>query len=208
MTYFKELASYLTLLNSDERNDVVNYYQEYALDAGLSEAQIKEKFGTAKKLARQILAEYSMREDDNYQDNKETYGKEKAKKKLSMIWLIILGLLASPVLLPLAFCLVLLLLSLLILVAAAFAAVLILLGAMTFASVFVVVTGFGIISQSLGVAFLFIGCGIGGVGISLVIWPLLFYFIRFLLASVAKLAKYIGRKFIRKPSAADWGDIR
>ena len=50
--YMAELAGYLSSLDPEERQDVLEFYREYLLDAKLySQSQIETELGTAKQLA-------------------------------------------------------------------------------------------------------------------------------------------------------------
>ena len=64
-TYLAELEAALASMAPSQRQEVLDYYREYLLDAGLSsEAAIARQLGTPKQLARQTLAEYGKNSSD------------------------------------------------------------------------------------------------------------------------------------------------
>jgi len=62
--YFTQLKGHLVGLTDEEREDVLDFYREYASDAGLTGETLIREFGTPKQLARRVLVDYSIRYDD------------------------------------------------------------------------------------------------------------------------------------------------
>lgn len=96
--YLSRLEQYLTGLTPDERDEVLEFYQEFILDDGLeTEAQIEAKLGSPRQLAFKILADYSIKSTPI----KDETSSHKSKRNIRTIWLIILSLLSAPVTIPL-----------------------------------------------------------------------------------------------------------
>lgn len=97
--YINDLNNNLLDLPHDERQDVIEFYQEFLFDGNFSsEKEIIKDLGTPKQLARMILADYSVSKDVPQPDMHE---KPSSKTNLKTIWLILLGILAAPVGIPL-----------------------------------------------------------------------------------------------------------
>jgi len=109
-TYIDEFEIYLHQLSDKEKQDVLEFYREYIIDANLqsSDAIINE-LGTPKHLARKVLADYSIKmSEENYQnvDNGPMTSNQRFSKNLKMIGLVILALMASPVAIMIAIILI------------------------------------------------------------------------------------------------------
>ena len=104
--FLAELQRKLKGLPESEIIAAVAYYDEYLSDAGLeNEAAAIAELGSPAEVAAGILGDYV------YAD---TTSEEKSTKKgLTALWLVVVGLLASPIALPLAIVLIVLLFSLL-----------------------------------------------------------------------------------------------
>ena len=100
-SYIDEFEIYLHQLDAKEKQDVLEFYREYIIDANLqtSDAIINE-LGTPKHLARKVLADYSIKmSEENYQNVQEgeITSNQRFSRNLKMIGLVILALMASPV---------------------------------------------------------------------------------------------------------------
>jgi len=95
--FIAELAARLERLPASERDDAINYYEEYFNEAGPQrEKNVIDELGSPAKTAAQILAEYS----SGYV---LAPAEKKAKaKKINNLNAIILGILTAPITLPLA----------------------------------------------------------------------------------------------------------
>lgn len=92
--YMQLLYQRLANLPPEERDAAMLYYEEYFEDGGMGqEEQIMEELGSPESLAAKILAESAIRETQKAQPS--------PKKGLSVLWVVILGILALPVALPL-----------------------------------------------------------------------------------------------------------
>lgn len=89
--FISQLRKKLQSLPNDEANNAVAYYEEYFDEAGPQfEARVIAELGSPSDVAAKILTNYAVKE----------------KKGLSSTWFVVLGLLASPIALPLALALI------------------------------------------------------------------------------------------------------
>ena len=112
--FIENLRRELSKLPQEEIEDAVMYFEECFADAteGLNaeeaaseEERLAGEFGSPKKIATQIRAEYAARLLDG--DVVETGDAEPgAGRKLSAVWWIIIGLCSAPVAVPLAICVI------------------------------------------------------------------------------------------------------
>lgn len=118
--FLKELKERLEGLPSDEIENAINYYIEYFEDAKIdNEADVTISLGTAKEVAKQIMLDYSSRDseeiikvnlnkdnenkcENEYFPKEENDQKEKRNKWLIAL-IVVLTILASPIILGLAF---------------------------------------------------------------------------------------------------------
>lgn len=152
--FIKILRRELSKLPQDEIDAAVEYYEEYFDDAGPDRVdELIQEFGSPKKIAAQIKAEYAARKLD--EEDAST-----AKKGVSAIWIVILGICSAPVSLPVAVVLVALTICgfaiALSVVVAIFAVII---GAVA-AALGMLIMGVLAIPVSLATALLFIGGGI------------------------------------------------
>lgn len=98
--FMNRLAAELSRLPKEEVRAAMEYYSEYFDEAGPEREQetIKE-LGSPSKIATQIKADYAVRQLD------EPGTKGSARKGLSAVWWVILGVFAAPVAFPVAICL-------------------------------------------------------------------------------------------------------
>lgn len=112
--YIKQLRIRLSSLDQEEINSAISFYEEYFDEAGVeNEQKVMEEMGNPTKLAAQIKAESIIK---NYNNPSQTMYKPhndiSSKDSMKKIWIIVLGILASPIALPLGLALVILLFSL------------------------------------------------------------------------------------------------
>lgn len=190
--YIADLSSCLGQLTKDERSDALEFYDEYIADAGLeSRKAIEDQLGTPRQLSRKILADYSIKENDQSQE-KAHLGSVHSSWRV--FWWVLAAIVASP----LAFMLGILMLAVLIAVAAlGFGLVVGAIGV-----IFGIVVGAGLSLYAgcaviLSVPFtglFYLGIGLSLIGLCLVCLPLLYWFIRLIAQAVANLAKFLYRK--------------
>lgn len=90
------LRKELKKLPQEEIDAAVDYYEEYFDEAGPEmEAQVIEELGSPKKIAGQIKADYAVRKLDEEEGSA-------ARKGLSAVWWVIIGICSAPVSIPVA----------------------------------------------------------------------------------------------------------
>lgn len=98
--FIQILRKELSKLPQEEIDAAVEYYEEYFEEAGPDrDAEVIQEFGSPKKIAAQIKTEYAARKLDEE-------GASTAKKGVSAIWLVILGICSAPISLPVVIVLV------------------------------------------------------------------------------------------------------
>lgn len=199
-SYIEEFTSYLEQLDKAERDDVVEFYHEYIIDAELDTTQaIQEKLGTPKHLARKILADYSIKmSENNYQqmDNGSITANEKMKKNVGMIFLIILALFASPVLVPAAIALIGVVV-LFILSALAFTLfVAFVLALSVVIGIGMIVGGIAVVFQSFTTTIFYVGVGLAILGLDCLLIPLIIAFCKWVFDVLIMFFRWVGKKLL------------
>ena len=161
-TYMQELGQYLRHLSEEDRQDALEYYSEYIDELNLEpEEDICAKIGDPRDVSRHIIAQTTERK---IAEQKE---KNTAKGSGSILWLIILGIFASPIALPLAIALVVIIISLVITVGSVLLAFFVSGAAMIVAGIGICVMSF--FSGSVGQVFFAIGAGLFVLGLGILI---------------------------------------
>ncbi|SPX05681.1 membrane protein [Enterococcus faecium] len=91
--YLNEVVDHLQEIPEDDRFDLIQYYEEYFLDSGKTLDQIIDEYGTPKQFALKLKISYFSEEEQA-----ENELVKNPKRQIRLIWLIIIGLFASPVL--------------------------------------------------------------------------------------------------------------
>ncbi|QYN55091.1 DUF1700 domain-containing protein [Lactobacillus panisapium] len=193
--YISKLSNNLSALPYSDRQDVIEFYQEFLFDGDFkTEQDIVDDLGTPKMLARKVLADYSISDKDNQQPRNAS-----SKSNLKTIWVILLGVLAAPIGIPLAILAVLLMILILLIFCAVFIAI-------TLAITGLFITGALILCKSFGLIFtinwstglFYSGAGIMLICVGLLLFPLLMRFIRFLIAECTTFFRFLGKKIFKK----------
>lgn len=94
--FMRQLEARLRGLPKDEQKDALEYYEEYFADMGIGDDDdVTQIVGTPKDVAHNILNEcLTKQEEENVKNNS-------VKNSVKSIWLVILGIMAAPVALPL-----------------------------------------------------------------------------------------------------------
>ena len=191
--YLRELKFYLTGMDKKEKENVIHFYQEILLDSQVkSRPDLINQFGEPKQLARKILANYSI--NGNYEvDTDVNNGKEKSTKlstDLQSIKWIILGLASVPLGVPLLIIIFAFMLVLGIFLAVIIGVVL----AFFSAALLIMYKAFPLIFDSnWAVGCFYFGSSLAFVILILILVPLIFSVIRFLISLIDKFSKKIGR---------------
>ena len=97
--YLDEVIEEIQEIPEDDRFDLIQYYEEYFLDSGKTIDQIIEEYGTPKQFALKLKINYFSEQDDSATDE---VNPRSSKRQIRLIWMIVIGLCASPLLIPLA----------------------------------------------------------------------------------------------------------
>lgn len=91
--YCEKLNSYLSKIPDQDKEEAINYYLEYAVDAGFtSYEQMESKFGSPKNLAAKIYSEVSMKELENNNDGRGN--------SIKALWIGLIALFSLPMAFP------------------------------------------------------------------------------------------------------------
>jgi uncharacterized membrane protein len=197
--FLNTLRNKLKKLPKDELDSVIVYYTEYFEDASKEseEQKIIEQLGSPVKIAHQIMMDNAIKNID--------YEEPSIKKQLSSIWLVILGVFALPVGLPVAVILFALVLSLFVMIFSLFISI-VAIGIYGF-----VLFLFGIsliFFESFASACFFIGSGVAILGLTIaLITPFLIISIKFLKLLALKLIKKINKKKYLKSIYSKKGSV-
>ena len=175
--FMQKLEYYLRYLTDDDKNDALEYYSEYIDDLGLSpDEDVCARIGDPKEDSRKIIAQTTERKITEQSEKKTARGSG------SILWLIILGIFASPIALPIAIALVVIILALVISLGAILISFFTAGIAMVIAGVVTAVVS--IFSGSVGQVFVCVGSGLFITGLGILI-----------LMATAKLTSVIIRGF-------------
>lgn len=199
-SYIDEFKIYLHQLSETEQQDVIEFYREYIIDAKLSTSDaIINELGTPKNLARKVLADYSIKmSEQNYQniDNGHISNNDRFKKNLTMIGLVLLALMASPIALPIAF-VVILMLALVIGLAILFVLIFLFMVAVSVVSgIGAIFIGLSVIFQSFPTAIFYIGGGLAVLGIDFFLIPITIALLKWFFSVVVIFFRWLGKKLL------------
>ncbi len=189
--FLADLKQRLKHLPKEDREDALDYYEEYLQDMELDDTDdVIGKIGHPKDIAREIISNCTAKHIDN---QKEEGG---VKNSAMMIWLIILAVCAAPVALPIIGVVLILLFALLIVVISLVFAI----GIAGFAFLFAGISSCIVGIFALGFAQKMVCTGIGLIGISI---GLLFAIVTIKSAewSIRGIAKLFQKIFMRKKVA-------
>ena len=109
--FMEELKRRLKHLPKEDREDAITYYEEYLADMEVDESEdVIQKTGNPKDIAREIIANCT----EKHIDSQKKQGG--VKNSATAIWMVILGICAAPIAIPLVMSLLIVLLAALIVV--------------------------------------------------------------------------------------------
>lgn len=183
--FIEGLKREISGLPEEEIEAAVEYYEEYFDEAGTeNEEELLRRLGSPKNAARQIKAQYAVRSFD--EDEKPS-----ARKGISAVWYIIIGICSAPVSVPLAICMGALAIALLVTAICCIAALFAGIAAGALSGIAVLVIGVMSVPVTLSSALMLIGIGLTAAGIALLLGTLLFTGVK---ASVRAIAGKVRRK--------------
>lgn len=198
--YLDKFAALLVQLQSDERDEVLEFYREYLLDAGIDSFEgCVAELGTPKQLARKILADYSIRFNENL--NEHSTHQQRSKANVRSIWLVGLAILSTPITIPALIAILAVMFALFVAVIAIGFAVLAIIAAVTIMALIAITTGVGLFTQSLWVSLFYLGAGLATIGIELLILPLVVWFVGLLIQGVATITQRLYHRFVKRNRA-------
>lgn len=158
--FLEELSRQLKHLPEEDRLDALAYYEEYLEETGLGENEdVTTLLGTPKEVAREIIGSCT---EKRLEAHKEKGG---VKNSATLIWLVILGICASPIAIPLLvvalFVIVVLLVAGVVLVGSLiFSGIAVALAGVVCLAISFVALGFFNKLQCIGMGLIFISLGV------------------------------------------------
>ncbi|AYE37484.1 DUF1700 domain-containing protein [Companilactobacillus zhachilii] len=199
-SYIDEFEIYLHPLDDKEKQDVLEFYREYIIDANLqtSDAIINE-LGTPKHLARKVLADYSIKmSEENYQNvnNGQMTSNERFSKNLKMIGLVILALMASPVAILIAIILIPLILLFLGLGVLFVLLFLFTIAMSVVGGIGAIFMGLSVIFQSFGTTIFYVGIGLLILGVDFFVIPIIVALLKWFFSVIVIFFRWLGKKLL------------
>lgn len=190
--YITELASYLGPLTADEREDALDFYNGFIADGDLStRAAIEAKLGTPKQLSRKILADFSIKANDQASQAGRPASTHSSWR---VFWWVLVAIITSPLTFGIGLAavagLVALAGCLLGLVVGAVGVI----AALAVAAAGTLYAGIGLIVTAPMVGIFYAGIGLSLVGGFMILVPLLYWLIRLVAQAIANFAKLIYQK--------------
>ncbi|MCB6992774.1 DUF1700 domain-containing protein [bacterium 210820-DFI.6.37] len=156
--FMNRLASELSRLPKEEIQAAMEYYSEYFDEAGPErEQEALRELGSPSRIAAQIKADYAVRQLD------ESGG---AKKGLTAIWWIVLGVFAAPVALPVAIALGAVAFAVFVSIFAVILALIVSLAAVCISGIGLIGVGIAGMAGSVAGGLLLIGTGLVSAGLT------------------------------------------
>lgn len=176
-TYMAALAYHLKDLQKEEFDDAIEYIEEYFNEAGdENEAQVIEELGPPHKLAATIRAEATIKKANTTQQNDDIPYEEQnkstrqtRKRDLKNIWIIILGIFALPIGLPIIFSFLAIILSFFLVIFSLIISGICIAGALVIIGIPSLISSIALLGSghagllALGISFIFLGAGILGI---------------------------------------------
>lgn len=195
--YFNEVEGYLTGVPAAEQEEMLQFYKEQVIESGMTLTDMEAKYGTPKQFARTIRLEYFMDMDDAPVDDTVT-PQERTKQRTRMIWLIVLGLFASPILIPVAIGVLLMLaMGLFFFLFALMAIYGTVVGTLA-GGVASLVFGGMLLGQSIPTAIFFMGLGLLLTGLTIAVTPMVLNLTQWMFDMFVQFMKWIGRRFVSR----------
>lgn len=177
--YLEQLDRYLRKLPKADYEEAMDYFTEYFDEAGVeNEAAVMAELGTPKEAAHDILSQLL--------DKKMEAPITSPKSQLNLAWVVLLGLFAAPIALPVALVVIALGFAGLVTLLALLFSVVVVGVSFVAAGVYLVFDGLALIGTSLAGTVFGVGVGLAFVGLSLLTAFLGFEAISFLVKALVK----------------------
>ena len=199
--YFTQLNNHLVGLTTEEREDVLAFYREYATEGKLAGETLIAEFGTPKQLARRVLVDYSIRYDEVAEqagvaeyESEVRHWRARMQRQFNLLWVVLSSLATSIIWLP---ALILILGGLLFVVVVAILIIVLLLS-LLLTGIFQVIGSIAILMTNWPTALYQGGIGLMLLGVQLVAWPVGFVLVRASFRTLMKYVRHVGRRFLGK----------
>lgn len=191
--YLSEVLDELQEIPEADRFDLIQYYEEYFLDSGKTVDEILEEYGTPKQFALKLKINYFSEADDLGQ---EEIHQNSPKRQMRLIWLILLGLFASPILIPLALLFIAVLVGSIIALFAVIFSIYVVCIVILGVGVVMALAGLMILGQSVVSGLFFVGLGLFATGAAIFFTPILVRLTKWLAQLMMRFVKWVGRRFV------------
>lgn len=191
--YLSEVLDELQEIPEADRFDLIQYYEEYFLDSGKTVDEILEEYGTPKQFALKLKINYFSEADDLGQ---EEIQQNSPKRQMRLIWLILLGLFASPILIPLALLFIAVLVGSVIALFAVIFSIYVVCIVILGVGVVMALAGLMILGQSVVSGLFFVGLGLFATGAAIFFTPILVRLTKWLAQLMMRFVKWVGRRFV------------
>lgn len=176
--YLAKLDKYLHKLPKEDYQEAMDYFREYFEEAGSeNEAQVIAELGTPKEAAQDIISRLL---DEKVGDKEKT-----SRSRVTMVWLAILAIMATPVAIPLALFLFSVIIAIFVLGVAAIAVVLSLGIAFLTSGIYMLFDSWSYLNISFSTTALSFGLGLLALGLSLLA-----------LLTTGAICKIVGRSIV------------
>ncbi|MBO0482626.1 DUF1700 domain-containing protein [Candidatus Enterococcus courvalinii] len=193
--YLSEVLDELQEIPEADRFDLIQYYEEYFLDSGKTVDEILEEYGTPKQFALKLKINYFSEADDLGQ---EEIHQNSPKRQMRLIWLILLGLFASPILIPLALLFIAVLVGSVIALFAVIFSIYVVCIVILGVGVVMTLAGLMVLGQSVVSGLFFVGLGLFATGAAIFFTPILVRLTKWLAQLMMRFVKWVGRRFVTK----------
>jgi len=202
--YLDKFAALLVQLQPSERDEVLEFYREYLLDADIQTYDdCVAELGSPKQLARKILADYSIRL--NEQLNSDSTHRQKSRANVRTIWLVGLALLSTPITIPVLIALLAITFAMIVATIAIGISLLAIFASVALLALGAITAGIGVFTQSLWISLFYIGAGLSILGAELLVLPLVVWFIGLIIQGIATLSQRLYHRLVKRNRAERGG---
>ena len=185
--YIAKLTKYLRKLPQQDYEEAIEYFMEYFEEAGPeNEARVIAELGTPKEAAHEVISRLL--------EEKIVEDKSSLRNKITILWIAILAVLASPVALPILLFFLAMIVTLLMIIFAVIVTALALTFALLISGVYTFFTSFSLLSVSLASTLFGGGLGLLMFGGALLLLLISFEICKLIVKLIALLIKWLIKK--------------
>ena len=189
--YINDLSIYLRQLADEERNDALEFYDEYIADAGLeTRTAIEERLGTPRQLSHKILADYSIANNESIKEGHPA----SPHSSWRVFWWVLVAIITSPITFGLGIAVLALLLAAGGVALSLIVGIVALIFGVAVIAIVSLYIGIGLLATNLFSGLFYLGLGVTLIGLFLVCLPLIYWLIRVIVQGIANFAKFIYAK--------------